>query len=116
MTEQHDLFEAACVRRELGIEHARVRAEHAFPGWTVYAALWMTRYLQRSGPAMIEDVRRASRHDPAFPQAPNDKAWGGVVRYAVARGWVRRARGIGRAKCSNLALRARWEAGAIDPP
>lgn len=93
-----------------GIKRAVSHAEQIQERWRVTALEFLYFYIQRNDRFQVEDVRKAAKG--IIPEPPSLRAWGGIIRSAAARGWVRQV-GIepvqnATAHCANAAV---WQRG-----
>jgi hypothetical protein len=82
--------------RDAGISRAINHANRETPGWPDIAYEFLKRYISGHQSFMTEDVRTASIGE--ILQAPNDRAWGGVIARARNEGLVQ---AIGTDKVKN---------------
>lgn len=84
---QLDLFSGQELR-DAGMQAAVDHANCVHPKWSDAAYNFLLIYMKQFKEFMVEEVRQAS--EGTVPQAPNQRAWGGIVVRAVRLGLIRR--------------------------
>ena len=81
--------------RDQGIKQAMDHADTVYDEWTEKAQRLITAYvLLHKDNFMCEDLIMYAE-SVNFPMPPNNKAWGGIIRWAKAKGLIQAA-GIGK--------------------
>lgn len=96
-------------RRDVGIAQAEDHANGVDPSWSEDAYSILEQFCrQATAPFIIEEVR-AFADGRGFFSPTDERAWGGVIRRAAAKGLIRKI-GYAPAKSSNLSPKCLWEA------
>ena len=104
-----DAHATAAARRDAGIAQAEDHANAVEPNWSEDALHLLEQFCrQATAPFIIEEVR-AFAEDRGFASTTDERAWGGVIRRAAAKGLIRKI-GYAPAKSSNLSPKCLWEA------
>lgn len=74
--------------RDIGIAQAVGHAESKHEGWADAAFSFLLSYMREHHEFMGEDVRNASYGH--VPEAPSNRAWGGIMRRAAKEGLIYR--------------------------
>lgn len=85
-------IEDAIAAADVGMSRALARAEHAVPSWGEIALDFLDAYARKNQEFPGWMVVKASELDRAFPEPPNPKAWGPIVKRAVKVGLIEYAR------------------------
>lgn len=73
-----------------GMDRALEHAESEIPKWGDLALDFIQRYAQKHERFCGWMVVKAASLDPNFPAPPNEKAWGGPIKKAAAKGIIAR--------------------------
>ena len=73
--------------RDTGMQRALAHAERVAPGWQAEALARFKKYALTHREFLTEDVREAN---PDLPEAPDRRAWGGIVVSAIRAGVVKK--------------------------
>ena len=84
--DQYDLFPGEQLRDE-GMQRAIDHADAVNDKWSEKAYTFLLKWLRyQDAEFMTEDVRKASTG--LIPDAPHDRAWGGIIRKAAMAGLI----------------------------
>jgi hypothetical protein len=84
-------FLEALEAKERGINQALTHAEQVIPEWKERAYKALEIFVRcYPGSFMAEQVREFAEEN-GLPQAPSNRAWGGIIRRAAMEGLIKRA-------------------------
>ena len=105
--QQLDMFAAARVRRDTGMQRAVDHADAQEPGWSELAYRFLVRYATESDqPFLAENVIAAARA-AGLPEPPDGRAYGAVIQRAHREGVTVKA-GFAAAATSNCSPKVLW--------
>lgn len=97
---------APLVRSQLGAQRAGDHADAEAPGWIERAALALRAHALTTDGGFIAEAVSMDYQDPP----PDKRAWGAAVRFAAARGWIKRI-GFTTEGTSNACAKVLWTRG-----